>query len=186
MAELASLADYGARHGMTKQAAAKWKTRGYLVLQGEMVDVEASDTKMKACAKGPWNVGVKAVRRRLKVDAAPSTVNLARQPATTDLGGRDPYPCRDHLTDPADRAAVALLPHTAYRIGGAAALAAHDLGMAPATAERLRLHVATAAMEIVGMIMDEAGIRPPPGDATWCDVALFDPDKVSVVDWAKA
>lgn len=44
---LLSMAKYGAMHGVTKQAATKWKQRGWLVFQGDLVDVEASDRNLK-------------------------------------------------------------------------------------------------------------------------------------------
>ena len=195
MTAVASLAEYGALHGVSKQAAAGWKKRGYLVMQGDQVDVDASEARMKGAGKGRFNSSTKAVKQRAR---EASTVNQVRQPTrqpstkpstTEQIDGDeegDRYPFRDHLFDPYDRAAVALLPHTAYRIGGAAALAAHELGMASDVAEQLRTQVACSAMEIVGMILDEAEVPPPPGADTWCSVALFDPDKVAEVNWAKA
>ena len=49
---LVSVTAFAATHGASKQAAAKWKTRGALVFSGALVDVEASDKKMKALRIG--------------------------------------------------------------------------------------------------------------------------------------
>jgi len=51
---LLSLSAYAATHGASKQAAAKWKTRGALVMSGVLVDAEASDEKMKAAGLGKF------------------------------------------------------------------------------------------------------------------------------------
>lgn len=47
-----SLAKYGALHGVSKQAAAKWKARGLLVFIDGKVDVTASDENLKLLRKG--------------------------------------------------------------------------------------------------------------------------------------
>ena len=47
-----SLAAFAKRHGVSKQAATKWKTRGVLVLSGDLVDVAASDRRMKSAGLG--------------------------------------------------------------------------------------------------------------------------------------
>lgn len=49
---LVSLAAYGAQHGVTKQAAAKWKSRGLLVIRDDKVDVERSDQRMLNAGMG--------------------------------------------------------------------------------------------------------------------------------------
>src|SRR5690242_15322499 len=49
---LVSLAKFGALHGVSKQAASKWKARGLLVLADGKVDVEASNARLKRLRKG--------------------------------------------------------------------------------------------------------------------------------------
>jgi chromosomal replication initiation ATPase DnaA len=53
---LLSVSAYAATHGASKQAAAKWKARGLLVLSGALVDVAASDAKMKTAAMGRFKI----------------------------------------------------------------------------------------------------------------------------------
>ena len=77
MGALVSLADYGAQHDVSKQAAAKWNRRGFLVMQGEMVDVAASDARMKALGQGRFNTSTRAINRRAKKAI---TINQKRQP----------------------------------------------------------------------------------------------------------
>jgi hypothetical protein len=60
---LASLTAYAETHGVRKQSAAEWKSRGYLVMRGDKVDVEASDAKMEAAAKGRFRVKAHGGRR---------------------------------------------------------------------------------------------------------------------------
>ena len=187
-------ADFAELLGLSRNAITQWKKRGLVVLQGKLVDVEATFACIRANHRGGADI-VTAARAKLasrgngdashrRSDAAGDKVtNDVAGPATVTRGGDDPFPHRDHLTDPHDRAAVALLPLTAYRIGGVAALSAYELGMAPEVAERLRSQVACSAMEIVCMILQEADVPPPPGETTWSDVAMFDPDKVAVVAW---
>ena len=79
MPELISLSAYGERHGVSRQAVTKWRLRGRIVMQGELVDVAASDARMRAAGKGPWNNGVKAVKARLR--AAP---DASSPPEETD------------------------------------------------------------------------------------------------------
>ncbi len=191
---LITQADLARAAEVSRKSVTAWKARGTVVMQGEMVDVEATLAAMRRSKRGGPALADKVTAglgHRVTGNSPSVTGNSSAAPKVT-RGGKvtdeeddDPYPCRDHLTDPFDRAAVALLPHTAYRIGGAAALAAHELGMVPETAEQLRLHVATAAMEIVGMILGEAGVQPPPGAEDWSEVALFDADKVATVDWIR-
>jgi len=47
-----SIAKFGALHGVSKQAAAKWKTRGLLVFVDGKVDVDASNLNLAALRKG--------------------------------------------------------------------------------------------------------------------------------------
>jgi hypothetical protein len=54
--ELVSLSAYAASHGASKQAAAKWKARGALVFSGKLVDVAASDDRMRGAGLGRFKV----------------------------------------------------------------------------------------------------------------------------------
>lgn len=49
---LLSLAGYGRTHAVSKQAAAKWKADGHLVLVDNQIDAEASDERLKAAKLG--------------------------------------------------------------------------------------------------------------------------------------
>lgn len=49
---LLSLAKFGALHGVSKQAAAKWKSRGLLVMVDGKIDVDASNAKLKTLRTG--------------------------------------------------------------------------------------------------------------------------------------
>lgn len=49
---LLSLTAYAKGHGASRQAAAKWKSKGALVFKGELVDVEASDRKLRDAGLG--------------------------------------------------------------------------------------------------------------------------------------
>lgn len=53
---LISLAAFAATHGASKQAATKWRGRGAIVFQGEMVDLEKSDQRMKDMRLGRFRV----------------------------------------------------------------------------------------------------------------------------------
>lgn len=53
---LLSLSAFAKTHGASKQAAAKWKGRGLLVYEGDQVDVEASDRKLKAAGAGRFRL----------------------------------------------------------------------------------------------------------------------------------
>ena len=72
--ELLSVSAFAATHGASKQAAAKWKSRGALVFSGALVDVEASDAKMRALRLGRF----KPAARTGKGQA------VARQSVVTD------------------------------------------------------------------------------------------------------
>jgi hypothetical protein len=47
-----SLAQFAERHGASKQAATKWKSRGVLVFSGDQVDIEKSDRRMRGAGLG--------------------------------------------------------------------------------------------------------------------------------------
>lgn len=49
---LMSLTAFAAAHGASRQAAAKWKSRGVLRLSGDQVEVEASDRAMRDAGLG--------------------------------------------------------------------------------------------------------------------------------------
>ena len=49
---LVSVSAFAETHGPSKQAAAKWKKRGVLVMSGVLVDAEASDAKMRDAGLG--------------------------------------------------------------------------------------------------------------------------------------
>lgn len=53
---LLSLTAYAATHGASRQAAAKWKTRGALVFSGDKVDAEASDRQMRDAGLGRFKI----------------------------------------------------------------------------------------------------------------------------------
>lgn len=54
--KLLSLTAYAATHGASRQAAAKWKTRGALVFSGDKVNVEASDQRMRDAGLGRFKM----------------------------------------------------------------------------------------------------------------------------------
>ncbi|WP_066651765.1 MULTISPECIES: hypothetical protein [Sphingomonas] len=74
-----SLSAYAATHGASRQAAAKWRDSGVLVLVGKLVDVEKSDAAMREHGLG-----------RFKRDAAtaapqPRSATRNRNPAKRDI-----------------------------------------------------------------------------------------------------
>ena len=72
---LISVSAYAATHGASKQAAAKWKARGLLVFSGALVDVAASDAKMKMAAMGRFKISKPgAAKRQPKVRAVDAPV----------------------------------------------------------------------------------------------------------------
>lgn len=72
---LVSVSAYAATHGATKQAAAKWKSRGALVMSGALVDVAASDAKMRAAGLGRFKARpTGAAKRQPKVTSVDAPV----------------------------------------------------------------------------------------------------------------
>ncbi|RSU46333.1 hypothetical protein [Sphingomonas sp. S-NIH.Pt15_0812] len=49
---LMSLTAFAATHGTSRQAASKWKAKGFLKLRGDQVDVEASDQRLRDAGLG--------------------------------------------------------------------------------------------------------------------------------------
>lgn len=70
---LLSLTAYAETHGASRQAATKWKTRGALVFSGAMVEVEASDQRMRDAGLGRF----KAEAAEARPAPATSTRNRA-------------------------------------------------------------------------------------------------------------
>ncbi|WP_174296524.1 hypothetical protein [Sphingomonas bacterium] len=78
---LISLTAFAKAHGVSRQAATKWKTTGALVLSGSLVDVDASDQRMRNAGLGrfkppatdpqPTPATDPATRRRLRGAVAP-------------------------------------------------------------------------------------------------------------------
>jgi hypothetical protein len=73
---LMSLAEFGKSHGVSRQAAAKWKSRGVLVIREDKVDVEASDRRMQHAGLG-----------RYAEKARSSTTESNQQPAAAIIIG---------------------------------------------------------------------------------------------------
>ena len=187
---LISQADLARAAGVSRKTVTEWKARGTVVVQGKLVDV----AKTVARLRQHHREGAAIADRVMTALGAGVTRNVTDQKgdaklepdAPTGGGGEgDCYPCRDHLHDPGERALVAVLPATAYQVGGVAALAAFEAGLPAPKAEKLRLQVTASAMELVALILEDAGIAPPREAASWGEAALFDGAKVATVDWAK-
>jgi hypothetical protein len=102
-----SLTQFAAQHRASKQAATKWKTRGVLVFSGDLVDVEASDRRMRDAGLGRFRqestdaTPVDAQRgsvdtRDRPVDRRPPRVDA---PAAIETGDDDPVGVDDFLAD---------------------------------------------------------------------------------------
>lgn len=76
---LLSLTAYGATHGATRQAAAKWKKAGVLVFSGDQVDVDASDGKMRAAGLGRFKTEAR------EAQPAPATAPRNRGPVAPEV-----------------------------------------------------------------------------------------------------
>ena len=85
---LVSLAAYGAQHGVSKQAAAKWKARGPLVIRDDKVDVERSDQRMLGAGAGRFKGG--------------GSTHDNRQPVVPPVVALDVVQAADVLTDELD------------------------------------------------------------------------------------
>lgn len=88
--KLLSLTAFAATHGASRQAAAKWKSKGALVFSGDLVDVKASDQKMRDAGLGRFKgegataVPTPATKTRNRRKVAPE-VAAAVDEAVTDL-----------------------------------------------------------------------------------------------------
>jgi len=51
-----SQAQFAARHGVSRKTVTIWKRQGYLVLEGNKVDVEKSDHSLRDCGKGNFSI----------------------------------------------------------------------------------------------------------------------------------
>lgn len=72
---LLSVSAYAATHAASKQAAAKWKAKGVLVMSGVLVDAEASDQKMRNAGLGRFKVSTgRAEARQPKIAAVDAMV----------------------------------------------------------------------------------------------------------------
>lgn len=80
--EVESLTKYGERHRVSKTAATKWRDRGNLVMAGDLVDVAASDARMKSMGKGPFATKQRGRNRQRQ---PPATGNQ-NAPATGNQG----------------------------------------------------------------------------------------------------
>jgi hypothetical protein len=79
-----TLAEFGAIHGVSKQAAEKWKKRGWIVLKDGDIDVEASNKKLKKYRKPR---AIKAVNK--KVDGQKVDKKLSVRPGETPAQAAD-------------------------------------------------------------------------------------------------
>ncbi|MGI4939736.1 MAG: hypothetical protein ACRYHQ_04075 [Janthinobacterium lividum] len=86
-------ADFARSHGVSRSAVTQWKERGFIVLSGELIDVEASDTILKNRRQGRFNTRKPTGQRRelnesprkavpqlnARVPVAPLTTQLAAE-----------------------------------------------------------------------------------------------------------
>lgn len=79
--ELLSQADFARRHGVSRTAVGKWKAEGYLVFQGDKIDVAASDGRLKDARKGRFRDDDPVSQTVNPVDGA---VNPVDEDASTD------------------------------------------------------------------------------------------------------
>lgn len=77
---LLSLTAYGRTHDASRQAAAKWQQRGYLVMDGSMVDAEASDAQMENFGKGRFRIKAHGGRRQAGVRGVVDRPGLDQAP----------------------------------------------------------------------------------------------------------
>lgn len=151
----ASLSTLAAIFGKSKQAAAKWKAKGYLVLRGEKIDLEAS------------------VKRLADFGITPSPASTAAGSSTEKR--RDGCPVDDtsskgglpahfafvmNLDNEADRAAVLSTLQLVYRAPALAALVAEDLGAPAELTEAMVAPLSHALMCQAATILKAMGCEP--------------------------
>ena len=186
---LVSLTDYGAQHEVSRQAAAKWKTRGYLVCKGELIDVEASDARRRAHGKGGFNQGASGRERRREMVARnhpqPSTTSATRRqvapsaaPQPEELVETRPWSCRaDEVSKAGTLAGLVYLGHKTPALAVEAALR-HGR---PRAAARALFEEGCASVERA--VEAELRLEDISTDdvCTWTEgAALFEPD-----DWTR-
>jgi hypothetical protein len=57
MADLVTQAEFARRRGVSRKTVTKWKQAGKLVMQGELVDVEASEARLAHTARADASAG---------------------------------------------------------------------------------------------------------------------------------
>lgn len=92
---LESKVKYGARHGVSHTAVGKWQKAGWLVMQGKLVDVEASDAKLAKYRDSTDSRATRAAKKvsaELKPETKVSTEVATPAPVLTLVPGRDVAP----------------------------------------------------------------------------------------------
>jgi hypothetical protein len=80
-------------HGASKQAASKWKSRGVLVFSGDLVDIDASDSRMRGAGLGNFR---QASTDPVPVDHLRQPVDRSRREADAQrVADRQPRRVRD-------------------------------------------------------------------------------------------
>lgn len=74
-----SMTAYAAMHGASRQAAAKWKSRGVLVFSGESIDIAASDERMRKAGLGRFKDGAQTAQ------PTPATATRNRNPVVSEV-----------------------------------------------------------------------------------------------------
>lgn len=89
-----TVAAFAKSHGVSKQAAAKWRTRGHLVIAGSLVEVEASDQRLRDAKLGRF-----ADRRSDAGDAGAAVSSMAHPDRDDDAPAAGVAPIIDHALD---------------------------------------------------------------------------------------
>lgn len=98
-----SQAKYAELQGVSRKTVTLWKEDGYLSMAGKLVDVKASDKKLKSCELGRFRVTTKVTKKvaRVTKSTAPKRTSTAVQKVTS-------HPPADHAL--ASKARVANIP----------------------------------------------------------------------------
>lgn len=170
---LITQAELARRKKVTRAAVTQWKNEGWLVMNGRLIDLEATESRMQKYASS---------RSKRLTPAATVTVKPGLPLNTTEP---TPLlePCTAHLAEPSDRAIVAALPMLAYRIPASAAIMAVHVGAPLAVANALFRALSVAVMDDVQEQLDALGVPSPGEAADWSDAPLWDPDGFMQVNW---
>ncbi len=190
---LATQAEFARTAVVSRTTITVWKSRGSLVMQGDMVDVEKTLERIHRFKRHGAEIVEKVIAALARgVTGNASAVTLAAEAVTPGAGFTSPaaprLPYAAHLQGEEhdwDRGALAMGVTLGHRMGGVAALSAYEAGLPLEAAKQLEKQMTVNTFQVVEMVLKQLAVPAPKDCPGWMDTPMICREDLAEVNWAK-